>query len=124
MIAEAKFVVPFSGETTIYRGTYNIEAAKAVKGLSWTTSWEVACWFAHWKTSERPLVLKATVPATEIIYWCDERQEKEVILRAAPPLLIDDRVGRWKETADKLTERRHAAVVEKLHSKRMVGHLS
>src|ERR1700759_5758412 len=96
MIAAAKFLVPFSGAITIYRGTSKIDAAKAVKGLSWTTSYEVACRFARCFSFERPIVLKAVVAATEIIYWSDDREEKEVILRAAPSLLIVDEPERRK----------------------------
>jgi hypothetical protein len=109
MMVAAKFPVPFSGEITIFRGTAKVEAEKAVKGLAWTTSYEVACWFAHRFSFERPLVLKAVVPATEIIYWTDERREKEVILRTAPPLLIDDHPEQWKEIAKKERKRRRAA---------------
>ena len=114
MIAAAEFPVPFSGTVTIYRGSAAVEVEKSVKGLAWTTSHEVACWFAYRLSNEKPLVLKATVPATEIIYWSNERRESEVILRSVPPLTVDEQAERWRDIAEKLSKARQAALVAKL----------
>jgi hypothetical protein len=114
MFAVAKFPVPFSEPVTVYRGSDILESRKAVRGLAWTTSHEVACWFAYRYSRERPLVLKATVLPTDVIYWNNELGESEVILRRVPPLMLDDQATRWQEIADNLTKARQAAQTAKL----------
>jgi hypothetical protein len=114
MFTAAEFPVPFSAAVTVYRGSAAVKPEKALKGLAWTTSHDVACWFAHRFSHEKPLVLKATVPATEIIYWSDERSESEVILRRVPPLAIDEQANRWRGIAENLIQIRQAAVLAKL----------
>jgi hypothetical protein len=115
MMAAAEFPVPMSGMITVYRGTSGLEAEKAVKGLAWTTSRKVACWFAFRFPAERPLVLKATVPASEVIYFSDDRDESEVVLRSTPRAALDNEgPARWKELAGKLVKARQAARDEHL----------
>jgi hypothetical protein len=109
MMASAEFPIPLKGDVTIYRGAADITPAAAVKGLSWTTSREVACWFAyHWvsRASSDRLVLTANVSASDIIYWSNDRDEHEVLLRRPPSLRIDDNPEEWNELADRFAERR------------------
>jgi hypothetical protein len=72
-----------------------------VRGLAWTTLHEVACWFAcvHRSCGANPLVLKATVDASEFIYWSNDRKENEVILRRPPIAEVDGHSERWQEIA-------------------------
>ncbi len=84
MFKRAEFSIPFEGEVTIYRGHPVREQAH--KGMSWTTDRDCACWFAVRSANAEasPVVLAAKVTASELIYWSDERSEREVI-PARPP---------------------------------------
>lgn len=109
MMAAAEFPIPMSGPVTVYRGVFNLDPAMAVKGLAWTTSHEVACWFAcKWisQPGSDPLVLKATVDASDLIYWSNDREEHEVILRRVPPIEVDEYSGCWQDIANRLAEAR------------------
>jgi hypothetical protein len=111
MFNAAEFPVPLDGPVTIYRGTHGIDPVTASRGLAWTTSYEVACWFAHrFAFGEAPLVLKATVDAGDIIYYSNKRDEREVITQRPPPFAIDDGGAfAWREAADRLVRRRRSA---------------
>lgn len=108
MLSDAEFPVPLSGMVTVYRGTVNVSADRAVRGLSWTTSKEVACWFAC-RGKGTGLVLSATVEASDIIFWSNDRDENEVVLRKPPAIKIDDEPEHWRALADGLEARRSAA---------------
>jgi hypothetical protein len=64
----------------------------------------VACWFAF-RSSKTATVLAADVPASEIIYWSNERGEHEVILQSIPPLRLDDQSDRWEAIASSFSEK-------------------
>jgi len=120
MMASAEFPIPLKGDVTIYRGAAGVTPAKAVKGLSWTTSREVACWFAYNWVSRRyanKLVLTATVSASDIIYWSNDCDEREVVLRGPPSLSIDENPAEWNELADRLVERRTLEQKNMLHQR-------
>lgn len=122
MMASAEFPVPLMGDVTIYRGAADVAPPVAVKGLSWTTSREVACWFAfHWisRTDANRFVLTATVRASDMIYWSNNRDEHEVLLRKPPSLRIDDNPGEWNELADRFAKRRRSSI-EKMIGQRSV----
>jgi hypothetical protein len=72
---------PFDGTQTIYRGVAGVDFKTACRGLSWTTSRDIACWFAlRGSYGERePIVVTAQVDASDIIYFDDERNESEVL---------------------------------------------
>lgn len=117
MMMAAEFPIPMSGAVTVYRGTFNMDPATAVKGLAWTTSHATACWFAcefHSQPGSDPLVLKATVDASELIYWSNDRNEDEVILRRPPAIEVDEYSGCWAEIASRLSEERHTEMKAKL----------
>ena len=107
MFAEAEFPIKFSGLVTVYRGVFNVDRRAATEGLAWTTSREIACWFAY-KWIRPPeidsLVLKATVDASEVIFWSNDRKEHEVILRRPPPAEVDEAPERWQEIAARFVE--------------------
>ena len=120
MIAAAAFPIPLSGAVTIYRGVSNSDPAKAVKGLAWTTLHDVACWFACVgpRSGADSLVLKATVDASEFIYWSNDRFENEVILRRPPIAEIDGHSERWQQVAAHWGEemrRRDKRLIDKFH---------
>lgn len=106
IFAAGEFPHSLRGNQTVYRGAINVEPETAVEGLSWTTSHEIACWFACRHSGAAPVVLTAAVSSSEIIYWSNERNECEVILRSAPPLRLDDQPNRWDEIARSVSEER------------------
>ena len=104
ILAAADFAIPLNGNQVVYRGAPDVSPEAAVEGLSWTTSHEVACWFAF-RSSKTATVLAADVPASEIIYWSNERGEHEVILQSIPPLRLDDQSDRWEAIASSFSEK-------------------
>jgi len=50
--------VPFSGRLRIYRGAARVDLRTASQGISWSTSRDVACWFAMRNAfSDRPPIV-------------------------------------------------------------------
>jgi hypothetical protein len=106
MIASAQFEIPFTGFVTIYRGACGIDRQRAERGLSLTTDRSVASWFAHrsiWRGGQlRPLVVAATVPWSDIIYYSNEREEKEIVTRTAPTAWAEGDLSEWSVEAEAL----------------------
>ena len=67
-------------EFLIYRGLQDKRARR--KALSWTTSYEIAHWFANrWKTdNSRPRIYKAVVIKKNVYMYTNLRNEKEVVV--------------------------------------------
>ena len=69
-------------QITVYRG-YSEENVKAGmtkrRGLSWTTDYGKALWFAS-RFNHPPIVLQATAPKELIYMYTDVRGEKEVVI--------------------------------------------
>jgi hypothetical protein len=106
MIKAAEFDHPFSGPVTIFRGASGMTARTASKGLSWTISRETACFFAcRFVATLEPIVLKATVNASDIILWDDSRNEKEVVLRRDTPAQLAPEPETWADAANTVIER-------------------
>jgi len=122
IIAAADFPIPAKGPVSIYRGTAGIDPKTASKGLSWTTSYETACWFAcAWRINTgkaNPLVLKATTNPSELIYWSNDREEVEVILRRPPLFEIDPHSRVWAGIARRVERARHAELRRKLRHRK------
>jgi hypothetical protein len=125
MLRAAEFDHPFSGSITVFRGTSGVSPTRASKGLSWTASRDVACWFAHWFPNRgQPIVLKATVRATDVVFWDDTRSEQEVIFREPVPFELDPDPDTWFQAAEGLRRRRkreQAARLRKLQRTRAAG---
>jgi hypothetical protein len=70
---------------TVYRG-YSEENVKAGmtkrRGISWTTDYEKALWFAT-RFNHIPTVLQANAPKKHIYMYTDVRAEKEVVINPA-----------------------------------------
>lgn len=64
---------------TIYRGVskYSLSINDA---LSWTTDREIAIFFANRFHSKDKKIIKASVNESDVILWCNDRKEKEVIV--------------------------------------------
>lgn len=93
------FEVPLKGRVDIYRGAYDVGVETAALGISWTTNRDVACFFAYQYAQPRPIVVTATVDASEIVYFDDARSECEVILRRPVRAVIDPDCDSWKGAA-------------------------
>jgi hypothetical protein len=103
MMKEARFDHPFSGEICVYRGAAGVSPWRASRGLSWTTSRDVACWFAFrssWGT-RKPIVVVANVAASKIVFYSDERDEQEVMLGHAISGFLDSDPTKWISTAER-----------------------
>jgi hypothetical protein len=74
----------------VWRGiiVQQADPAKAAIGLSWTTSCDIACWFAtrYDKPNRRPFVFKLAATPEDIIALHNERREQEVLLE---PVALD-----------------------------------
>ena len=108
MFSAARFCIPLAGQVTVYRGAFGVPPEVAARGLAWTTARDVACWFAcRQGRDDRSLVISATVNASDLLYWSNDRQEHEVIPRRPLPFTIDGRLSEWKKVADDLNEQRN-----------------
>jgi hypothetical protein len=65
---------------TVYRGICGA-VAKAARELCWSLSRERAVSEAARANATRPKILQATIDASDIIYWGNERGEQEIISR-------------------------------------------
>lgn len=68
---------------TVYRGTTRITHSQAARGLAWTTSPDVACWFAaryRMGAEGAPLVIEATAKRSDVVFWHRGRSEDEVVM--------------------------------------------
>ena len=116
MLRAAEFDHPFSGSVTAFRGTSSINLRTASKGLSWTLSRDVACWFAHRfdREDQQPLVLKARIDAADIIFWDNTRREQEIVFSQPVPAEPDPHPHTWIEAAKKLRQQRRRAQTTRL----------
>jgi len=77
-LREAGEPLPGTGPFILYRGVAGTGESRRLRGYSWTSSLDVACWYAvrfPWLAS--PAVLTATVPAEDILAYVDCRSEQE-----------------------------------------------
>lgn len=79
--AEQQFVNSLPERIVVYRGVYNTTDPRiARKGLSWTLSKEQAFWFSQRYNSAKRIVVQAEIPKDNILCYCDDRNEKEILL--------------------------------------------
>ena len=99
----AQFDIPktLPESITCWRGTTGVSVARARQGISWSLSRDVAAWFATARGSTQ-LLLKTTVPRSHILFYSDDRLEKEVVLARPPKIVVVDRdIDDWKLCADR-----------------------
>ena len=98
MMRAGCFPHPFTGRVKVYRGTSGIARWKAQQGLSWTIDPDVAAWFALWHASQdrKPLVLTASVDASEFIFYDNERKEQEVIFSRPVHAVVEGDLASWR----------------------------
>lgn len=102
MFRYAAFKLPSDLPDTVslWRGTSKLSQAQSARGYSWTTSKEVAYWFARRFASVNgnPLVLAAQVPKSDVAFFTNDRQEHEAVLLAPPKSArIDSTASDFKE---------------------------
>ena len=72
--------LPGPGPFTVYRGVGRERSERQVDGMSWTLSFDVACYFAL-RGFHDPAVYQATVEAAEVYCFYNDRGEEEFICR-------------------------------------------
>jgi hypothetical protein len=79
-LIEAGDPLPGNGPFTVYRGVSGRGAARRVRGISWTGSFERAVWFAkRFSDLEKPAVFRAVVDKSLIFGYSNDRQESEFL---------------------------------------------
>jgi hypothetical protein len=88
-------------QVQIWRGTGAQTMAEARRGISWTLSRPVACWFAmrFEERHDKPLVLAATVPRSALLYVSNKRQEQEVLCFDTQDAVIDGTPQDWADAS-------------------------
>jgi len=96
-----RFEVPFEGKISIYRGTKAFSVRDAAGGTSWSTRRDVACYFAHHAPGcARPIVVTAEIDAADLLYFDDERFEREVIPGQRVTAVADPDPSTWVEASN------------------------
>ncbi len=79
MFVRADFSVPvFPSSLTVFRSACGVPVRKAAAGLIWTLSFEQAAQQGGCRPAK---ILRATVDASDVIYWGNSSGEQEVISR-------------------------------------------
>lgn len=104
-LAQMQFPLPpgLPDVVTVWRGTAGVPFWVALQGLSWTLDRGVACKYALIRSREfsgPPLVVRAEIPASSIVFYSNAWREREVIFdgparKAAP----DDAHDTWEASA-------------------------
>jgi len=71
--------LPATCPVRVYRGVCGRRPHRHVRGLSWTTSSDRACWFALGWVPEDPAVFTAVLPRHQIFCCTNARRESEII---------------------------------------------
>lgn len=98
-----------------YRAVAGVGKNRRVKGLSWTTSLDMACWFA-WRTSswlENPAVFKCVFDPKDIYVIHNQREEDELIGLAQKPVNCKLTVEQMTEGFSRIVEMRQEKFLEK-----------
>ena len=65
--------------TTLYRGVAGRGRARRLRGLSWTSSLECACWFARRFDQPDPAVFSIPFVPRQVVMYLDDRNEDEYV---------------------------------------------
>lgn len=86
-LLKASNKLPHNGPFELYRGVNGNGARRRIKGISWTSDFEIAKWFAlrgmFWNAT-KPAVYKITAPLEWVYGYHTGRNEKEFILMLPP----------------------------------------
>jgi hypothetical protein len=74
-------LLPAGPPWTVYRGVAGKRRARRVRGWSWTSDLDRAWWFAErFPSFGDPAVFVATIEREHILFYTDDRNEKEFVL--------------------------------------------
>lgn len=117
------FPLPGPGPFTVYRGICGEGAARKPRGLSWSASLDIACWFAcfigeryGWK-NYNPAVVKAKVTADEVYAYTDDRGEAEFVTypkRVTDLRMTEAEIRKRAAVVENKRQRFEMVLVEKL----------
>jgi hypothetical protein len=71
--------LPGAGPFTVYRGVSGEKPFRRINSLSWTSSLDVACWFAKRNALKDPAVYRAKLNADDVFCFKQDRGEMEFI---------------------------------------------
>jgi hypothetical protein len=103
MFRAGRYEVPLSGVHRVYRGVAGVDVKEASNGISWTTSRDVACWFAMREAygERQPLVIAADIDAAHVVYYSNGRSEHEVIFGRRVVGQADPDRASWEAAAER-----------------------
>ena len=73
--------LPRPGPFLLYRGVAGTGKARRIRGYSWTSSLNIACWFATRLDLPSPAVHTASVLAEDVLAYYQGRDEQEFICK-------------------------------------------
>ena len=81
----------------VWRGASGLTAEQVESGYAWSLDRDVACWFAMRRTGTygTPVVLTAHIPRKSVVFYTDERNEKEVVIFDMVDSFIDGTPDDW-----------------------------
>lgn len=105
--------MPDGDRFTLYRGVAGTGKWRRIRGLAWTDSLDIACWFAsRFAHLGDPAIMTASVPKSGVYFYTDERSEREYVTHPKRYKRMDiapeDVADRAKAWADKMRARQKA----------------
>jgi hypothetical protein len=97
--------IPDGSPLVCYRGVSGPNRRRDSKGLSWSLSPQVAAWFAC-RDQPDPAVFVAEIPRDAVLFYTDERSEREIVARDVSPRLWSDDPSALGVLADQERESR------------------
>lgn len=111
MFRRADFSIPdfIPDPVQVWRGVSGTGYRKwASRGHSWTLNRDVACFFATRHGRPEPLVISATIPRSDILFYSNERHEEEVVLGRFPTeVSVDPSPTDWQSAGMTWKEEPH-----------------
>ena len=97
-----------------YRGVSGVGKKRHIHGISWTTSKDMACWFAmRFAHLGNPTVLKCVFDPKDIYVFHNEREEDELIGLPQKPVNSKLTIAQMNEGFSRTVERRQQRWLEK-----------
>ena len=117
LFRHAAFPIPehLPEQVTVWRGAVGMSKTIAARGVSWTVNRDVACWFAcghapGFRGDGEPVVLRAEVPRSDIVYHSDADDEAEIILSRMPQqVTVDGTAAEWQKAGERHAAKRRRA---------------
>jgi hypothetical protein len=100
--------LPGTGPFRIYRGVAGMGQHRRLRGYSWTSSLEVACWFATRFNLRSPAVLMAIVEEKDLLAYTDGSSEQEFICKPSQTSRLKMTTSEILEGAKRQVERARA----------------